>query len=184
MQPTVLVLAAGQGSRFKASGGVCDKLNAPLHGQRVRDHVLAAVQASGLPYFVVEREHLADKPQAGMGDSIAYGVAATLNASGWLVLPADLPLISPHTLHAVARTLAGQRVVVPFHQSQRGHPVGFSAECRADLLSLTGDEGARAVVSRHGFKRLDVDDLGAVLDVDTVDALSQAERCLSQTRIN
>ena len=184
MLPTVLVLAAGQGSRFKASGGACDKLNAPLHGQRVRDHVLAAVQASGLPYFVVERAHLADKPEAGMGDSIAYGVAATLEASGWLVLPTDLPLISSNTLHAVAQALTTQRVVVPFHQDQRGHPVGFSPACRADLLSLTGDEGARAVVSRYGFTRLAVDDVGAVLDVDTVDALAQAVKRFSQTRIN
>ena len=184
MQATVLVLAAGQGSRFKASGGVCDKLNAPLHGRRVRDHVLAAVLASGLPYFVVEREHLADKPDAGMGDSIAYGVAATLDASGWLVLPADLPLISPATLNAVAQALATQRVVVPFHHEQRGHPVGFSADCRADLLSLTGEEGARRVVSRDGFMRLEVDDVGAVLDVDTVDALAQATQRFSQTRVS
>lgn len=184
MQPTVLVLAAGQGSRFKASGGMCDKLNAPLHGQRVRDHVMAAVKASGLPYWVVEREHLAARPQAGMGDSIACGVAATLDAEGWLVLPADLPLISPNTLQAVAHALTKHQVVVPFHAAQRGHPVGFAPSCRTDLLNLQGDEGARAVVARHGFTRLAVDDEGTVLDVDTVQALAQAAQRLSQTRIN
>ena len=183
MQPTVLILAAGEGSRFKASGGQTDKLNALLHGQRVRDHVLAAVKAANLPYFVVEKEHLATNPNAGMGDSIAYGVAATLGAHGWLVLPADLPLITPSTLHAVANALQVHEVVVPFHAGERGHPVGFSTTCRADLLNLTGDEGARSVVAQHGHCRLEVDDWGAVLDVDTVQALAQAVERLSQTRI-
>ena len=183
MLPTVLILAAGEGSRFKASGGQSDKLNALLHGQRVRDHVLAAVNAADLPYFVVEKEHLAHQPNAGMGDSIAYGVAATLDANGWLVLPADLPLITPATLLAVAKALQTHKVVVPFHDGERGHPVGFAAPCRADLLSLIGDEGARSVVAQHGHWRLEVDDLGAVLDVDTVQALAQAVDRFSQTRI-
>ena len=183
MQPTVVVLAAGEGSRFKASGGDTDKLNAMLHGQRVRDHVWAAVKASGLPSFVVERDHLADRSAAGMGDSIAYGVAATPQASGWLVLPADLPLITASTLLAVADALQHHDVVVPFYQGKRGHPVGFSRACREDLLRLTGDEGARAVVVARGSLHLTVEDEGAVLDVDTLQALAQAEERLSQTRI-
>ncbi|MFY8179309.1 MAG: NTP transferase domain-containing protein, partial [Limnohabitans sp.] len=74
--PTILVLAAGKGERFKAAGGTEDKLNATLGGQRVRDHVMAAVQASGLPCHVVEREHTQPLTNPGMGDSIACGVAA------------------------------------------------------------------------------------------------------------
>jgi molybdenum cofactor cytidylyltransferase len=107
-----------------------------------------------------------------------------MDAEGWLVLPADLPLISPTTLQAVALALTKHQVVVPFHAAQRGHPVGFAASCRTDLLNLQGDEGARGVVARYGFTRLAVDDEGAVLDVDTVQALAQAAQRLSQTRIN
>ena len=84
---TVIVLAAGKGERFKASGASDDKLNALLGGQRVRDHVLSAVHASGLPFHVVEREHTAHLNAPGMGDSIACGVAATPDASGWLIRP-------------------------------------------------------------------------------------------------
>ena len=89
--PVVLVLAAGRGERFSASGGTVHKLQALLAGKRVIDHVLDAVKASGLPYHVVD----ADASRPGMGDSIAAGVRATAGASGWLILPADLPLI-PH----------------------------------------------------------------------------------------
>ena len=178
--PTVIVLAAGKGERFKASGSSQDKLNAMLSGQRVRDHVLAAVQSSGLPFHMVEREHTAHLAHPGMGDSIACGVAATSNASGWLVLPADLPLIQPATLLAVAAALQQHAVVVPRYQGLKGHPVGFDASCRAALLQVTGEHGARTVVAQHEVYAIDVEDEGCVLDVDTVQALALAQSRLRQ----
>ena len=184
MQPTVIVLAAGKGQRFKASGANQDKLETLLHGQPVRAHVLAAVRASALPCHVVERMHTAHLVNPGMGDSIACGVAATPGAQGWLILPADLPLIQARTLLAVATALQRHEVVVPRYQNQQGHPVGFSQACRDDLLQLTGDHGARAVVSQHEVCFLDVDDEGCVLDVDTVEALKQVEIRMQKTGPN
>ena len=182
--PTVIVLAAGQGDRFRASGGTQDKLQSLLCGQPVREHVLAAVRASGLPWHVVERTHTAHQHNPGMGDSIACGVAATPDAKGWLILPADLPLIQPATLLKVAEALAEHAVVVPRYQGQQGHPVGFAAECRDALWQLTGDHGARAVVAQHAVCRLDVDDEGCVLDVDTVDALALAQIRMQKSHVN
>ena len=91
--PVVIVLAAGRGERFVASGGEVLKLQAMLAGKRVMDQVLDAVKASGLPYHVVT----ADPARPGMGDSIAAGVRSTPDANGWLILPADLPLITSDT---------------------------------------------------------------------------------------
>ena len=173
--PTVIVLAAGKGERFKASGATQDKLQSLLCGQPVREHVLAAVRASGLPWHVVERTDTARLPNPGMGDSIAFGVAATPDAHGWLILPADLPLIQPNTLLVVAEALQQYAVVVPRYEGQQGHPVGFAPSCREALMQLTGDHGARAVVAQHTVCRLDVDDEGSVLDVDTVEALALAQ---------
>lgn len=182
-RPTVIVLAAGQGARFRASGATQDKLLAPLCGRAVRDHVLAAVHASGLPCHVVTREHTAHLPNPGMGDSIACGVAATPQAQGWLILPADLPLIEARTLLAVAEALAQHPVVVPRYQGQSGHPVGFASSCRSALLKLTGDQGARSVVAQHTVCRLEVNDEGCVFDVDTVDALALAEIKMQKTHV-
>ena len=177
--PTVIVLAAGRSERFRAASGGFDKLLAPLHGRAVRDWVLAAVQNSGLPWHVVERSHTAHLALPGMGDSIACGVAATAQAQGWLVLPADLPLIQPTTLLQVAQALQRHAVVVPTWQGERGHPVGFAASCRDALLALTGDNGARAVVHRYGAHLLPVDDAGCVHDVDTPQALEEARQRLA-----
>jgi molybdenum cofactor cytidylyltransferase len=182
--PTVIILAAGKGERFKASGATQDKLQSLLCGQSVLEHVLTAVRASGLPWYVVERRHTAHLTSPGMGDSIACGVAATPDAHGWLILPADLPLIQSRTLLAVAEALQHQTVVVPSYEGQQGHPVGFAALCREALLQLTGDQGARAVVAQHSVCRLDVDDEGCVFDVDTLDRLALVQTRMQKSRAN
>jgi len=177
--PVVIVLAAGRGERFAASGGTVHKLQALLAGKRVLDHVLNAIDCSGLPHHVV----YADATRPGMGDSIAAGIKATAEAPGWLILPADLPLIQSHTLRTIALAPACA-VTVPLYQGQRGHPVRFAAECRAYLLNLTGSKGAAQVIQRfdaaNSVTCLNVDDVGVVTDIDTLDDLSCAEQLLAQ----
>ncbi len=173
--PVVLVLAAGRGERFAASGGSTHKLQALLAGKPVLQHVLDAVQASGLPCHLVQPS----PAQPGMGDSIAAGVRATADAPGWLVLPGDLPLIQPATLAAVAQALSHHAAVVPVFAGARGHPVGFSAGCRADLLKLEGNQGAARVLHAWGAIELIVSDIGVVTDIDTVADLQNAQALLA-----
>ena len=179
--PVVLVLAAGRGERFAASGGSVHKLQALLAGKRVIDHVLDAVKASGLAYHVVE----ADPARPGMGDSIAAGVKATPSATAWLILPADLPLISPGTLRTIAFA-PPCAVTVPMHQGQRGHPVRFGLECMSGLLNLQGNQGAVQLIRAQGatdsIAMIDVDDVGCVMDVDTLDDLQRAKTLLASRK--
>lgn len=181
----VIVLAAGRGERFKAAGGTHHKLDALLLGKPVREHVLKAVQDSGLPWHMVTPEHTKHLPNPGMADSIACGVKATQQAYGWLILPADLPLIQTatlrqmaHALHAARQAPAACDVVVPTYQQQRGHPVGFSKNCLPDLLQLTGDQGASSVVAKHKSQQVPIDDAGCVMDVDTPALLEKATQML------
>ena len=172
--PTVLVMASGRGERFKASGGSTHKLQAALGEKTVLERTLDAVLASGLPWY------LEDQGLPGMGDSIAAAVAATPNANGWLVLPADLPLVRSDTLRAVAQALSSHSVVVPVFEGQRGHPVGFDASCQADLRNLVGNRGAAQVMSARAAIELIVDDAGICRDIDTVQDLAEAEAWLQR----
>jgi molybdenum cofactor cytidylyltransferase len=174
--PTVLILASGRGERFLASGGTTHKFKALLAGKTVLQHTLDAVKASGLPW------HLEDEGHPGMGDSIAAAVRKTPDAAGWLVLPADLPLIQPATLLQVAQALQTHAVVLPCYagasgtdEPQRGHPVGFGTVCRQDLLYLKGNKGAAGVIIAYTAIKLVVNDVGMVTDIDTVDDLVRAE---------
>ena len=168
--PVVLVLASGRGERFLASGGTTHKLQADLCGKTVLQHTLDAVRASGL------RWHLEDGGHPGMGDSIAAAVRATRNApGGWMVLPADLPLIQAQTLLQIARApLAAATVLVPAFEGQRGHPVRFAPVCGAALENLEGNQGAALVVAAQAAMKIIVNDPGCVMDIDTVDDLQRA----------
>lgn len=169
MTPVVIVLASGRGERFAASGGATHKLQALLGDKAVLQHTLDAVRASGLPC------HLEQGAHAGMGDSIASAVRATWDADGWLILPADLPLVQPETLRRVAEAPVQHAVVRPVYQGRHGHPVRFARSCLPALLELKGNHGAAPIVRALGAMELIVDDAGCVTDIDTVQDLAQAQ---------
>ncbi|WP_049292837.1 nucleotidyltransferase family protein [Franconibacter helveticus] len=175
-QPVIIILAAGKGARFLASGATTHKLDALLNGKAVLQHVLDAVKATGLPWHLV-------RPQGGtggMGESIAMGVRATPDAPGWLILPGDLPYIQPASLLRVAQALQENPVVVPRYQQKQGHPVGFQQRYFADLAGLCADVGAKAVVRRAREQgdvlELTLEDVGVVKDVDVVEDLEIIEK--------
>ena len=62
----------------------------------------------------------------------------------------------------------GARIVAPAYRGERGHPVGFAAALRDELLACKGDEGARSLIKRHHaeIRLLAVDDPGVVFDID------------------
>lgn len=193
-RPTLIVPAAGRGSRFVGAGGAGHKLEQPLDGRTVLECTLRAALASQLPCLVVTTAELAPlaarqlarrdilvlsagEAARGMGYSIAAGVAERSAAAGWLVLPADMPRVRPASLQAVAAALSQQIVVFAQHQGRRGHPVGFAAELYSELVQLDGDDGARRIVARYPGVGVELDDPGVLLDVDTpgdLAALAQA----------
>ena len=166
------MLASGRGERFLASGGTGSKLQAMLAGSTVLERTLAAVRASGLPW------HLVDAGYPGMGDAIAAGVRATPDASAWMILPGDLPLIQASSLRAITAAPAHLDVVVPLVHGQRGHPVRFSARCGGDLMTLAGIRGAAAVVASRTATEWPLDDIGCLFDIDTLADLRQAQQIL------
>ncbi|MDB5820002.1 MAG: molybdopterin-guanine dinucleotide biosynthesis protein MobA [Rhizobacter sp.] len=190
-RPTVIVLAAGRGSRFLGDN---HKLEQPLGASTVLGTTLRHALVSGLPVCVVTTEALheiacrsvaardvvvlaavgseADEP-LGMGYSIAAGVCANSSADGWIVMPGDMPMVQPATLLSVARELSHYPVAYAQYRGRRGHPVGFGAELYSELATLTGDEGARRLIARYPAQGVDVDDPGVLIDVDTEQDLQE-----------
>lgn len=189
--PVIIVLAAGQGSRFV---GAAHKLTQDLGAGTVLGQTIGHAIASRLPVVVVTAQPLAAEaerwvarrdvvvlPEAGcagarplgMGYSIAAGVAARPHAGGWLVLPGDMPMVQPASLKRVAELLSQYVVVYAQHRGRRGHPVAFAAELFSELVLLTGDEGARRLLARYPSHGLELDDPGVLLDVDTTEDLSR-----------
>ena len=125
----------------------------------------AALEAAGCE--ILE----SDRTERGMGASLAAGIEAAARHAGWIVALGDMPGVAITTIAAVRDALAsGAIVAAPFDAAgRRGHPVGFSAALRAELLALDGDRGARDVVERHAarIERIVTADPGIFIDIDT-----------------
>lgn len=106
----------------------------------------------------------------GMGNSLAWGVAASAEADAWVIALADMPYIRSATIRRIVDGLhTGAAIVAPYYSGHRGHPVAFGRGLCSELLSLERDVGARQIVERHLDKvyRMDVDDPGILQDIDT-----------------
>jgi molybdenum cofactor cytidylyltransferase len=191
LSPIVLLLAAGQATRWREEQPDTHKLTADLADSSVFTLTLKHVQAAGLPIGLCVSSHTPasimeiarreDIPHhicsGGMGDVISQAVATWQSPAGWLMLPADMPCVAPATIREVARQLRIGKAdcVAPTHGGLRGHPVAFSVQCQASLLALRGDAGARSVLDSHLLRTMECDDAGILLDIDTPADRDRAE---------
>lgn len=187
----VIVLAAGQGSRFRqVAGADKDKLLADCSGRdgavrSVIEQVLVSVPATLAKRVLVTTE---DRPQVarmaqaygfdivlvestGMGDSIAAGVAACPQLDGWLIVLGDMPFMLPSTVERVLAGMADDVISVPVHEGEFGHPVGFGRSFGPGLMALSGDRGAKPLFASAKVVEVMVNDPGVLWDVDVPAAL-------------
>jgi molybdenum cofactor cytidylyltransferase len=180
MTIAAILLAAGKSSRFGAN-----KLMHPLNGRPIALHAAAALKAAcpdalavvspGSPLKeLLEHAGLAtvdcERAHEGMGASLQSAIAATQNAGGWLIALADMPYIQPATHRRIVLALQqGAALAAPAYRGERGHPVGLGARFRDELLNLSGDAGARAILKTHAgeIELIEVDDPGVLKDIDT-----------------
>ncbi|WP_223415232.1 MULTISPECIES: NTP transferase domain-containing protein [unclassified Pseudomonas] len=187
----VIVLAAGQGTRFRqVAGADRDKLLADCTGRdgavrSVIEQVLVSLPASLEKRVLVRTE---DRPQvarmaqaygfeivlvesSGMGDSIAAGVAACPQLGGWLIVLGDMPFILPSTIEQVLAGISDDGISVPVMNGEYGHPVGFGRTFGPGLMALSGDRGAKPLFASARVVEVAVEDAGVLWDVDVPEAL-------------
>ncbi len=183
---TGVLLAAGTGSRFGSN-----KLLHPLPDST--PIAIAAARAllkgvdHGIAVLPVANPQLSDLLHAegmeiifcpdaadGMGKSLACGIAASQNSTGWIIALADMPYIQPETITNVAKFLrTGVPIAAPSYQGKRGHPVGFGREFYNELIQLTGDQGARQILHTHAsrLQLIPCEDAGILADIDQLSDL-------------
>ena len=181
MKITGILLAAGSGSRF-GGGKLLHPLpdGTPIGVASLRnlksalpdvlvvvrngdDELREVMQRENVPVLVCDDAHL------GMARSLVCGIHAAAGAGGWVIALGDMPYLSAPTIAAVAAAIAkGASIAIPEYRGQRGNPVGLSACHEEELLSLQGDEGARALVRRNAadVEIVACDDPGILRDVD------------------
>ncbi|WP_298817737.1 nucleotidyltransferase family protein [Chloroflexus sp.] len=183
-----LLLAAGLSSRMGQPKQLLAWRGQPLVTYVARQAL--ASQLAGLTVVVGAsadqvREALRELPvtiitnpsyQEGLGTSLAAGLRALpADSDAAMVLLVDQPLVTTRLIdeliaayHAAPDALA----LVPTYQGQRGNPVIIAAPLFAELQTLRGDTGARAIFNRHAERIVwhEVADPAIVIDVDTPEA--------------
>lgn len=180
MTVTAIVLAAGQGSRFRDEAGPeQDKLLADCVGldgvtRPVIEQVLLNLPECVVKRWVVtapDRIRIIRLAEAygcgvlllrspGMGDSIAAAVAASGPADGWLVVLGDMPFVQSSSIERVIDVLAADSISVPVHGGQYGHPVAFGRAMEPGLMALRGDSGAKSLFTHTTVREVLVEDAG------------------------
>jgi molybdenum cofactor cytidylyltransferase len=179
-----VVTAAGSAERF---GG--KKLLTPIDGEPLLDHTIDALLDGGVAEVIVvvgkdaraelERDVNAmldprvravenPDPSRGMFSSIQDGVAQA-QGDAILVMPGDMPFVSPETVRAVIATYERKPAIVsPRYRGKRGHPVALPASLRDEIREAKLGATLHDVIHAHTDMRVDVDldDPGIVRDVD------------------
>lgn len=179
MTLAAIILAAGASQRF----GADDKLQARLGDRTVLETAIATTE--GLDQRIVVTRAPIPAPNevrvvinpdadAGMGGSLALGVATLDPCDGVFVVLGDMPLIPKALYQHLAAHLTDHDIVVPTHEGRDGHPVLFAAACFDDLRALSGDTGARSLITGGHYRvaRCEVGTDVIVQDIDTKDDLT------------
>ncbi|MCJ2056457.1 nucleotidyltransferase family protein [Methylobacterium sp. J-048] len=190
----IVLLAAGLGTRF----GSQPKMLAPLDGKPLVRHAAeAALAARPRPVVVVLGAH-ADAVRAalagldlafvenldfhvGLSTSLRAGVAALPGScDAAVVVLGDMPRIAEVHIDRLAESFANASpapaAVVPVQDGRRGNPVLLNLRMLADEITrLTGDHGAGPLL-RDRPDILEIPgDPATALDIDTPDALRDAD---------
>jgi len=186
--PTALLPAAGASRRMGRP-----KLLLPYRGETIVGSLIASLRAAGVERIVLviapgddelrswaEREGLTvavnPEPERGMLSTIQEGLAALgpVHSETLLISPADLPAVRPETIAEVVRRReeTGAPLALPVWRGRHGHPLAIAPELTSEIAGLdplVPNTGLRQLRDRHAAATLwiDVDDPGAVQDVDT-----------------
>ena len=180
-------MAAGESRRW----GADNKLLALIDGKPMVRRTAEVILASSVRPVLVVTGYEADEVRAALADlpltfhhadDYADGMSASLRAGidavpadcpGALISLGDMHFVRPDTLDRLARFHSEQAAVFPTWQGKRGNPVLLARSLFADIMMLTGDQGARALLGAipDHVAELPVDDPGILRDVDRPDAL-------------
>lgn len=170
-----IILAAGESKRF----GPENKLLVEVDGVPALERVVNAIKQSGVERLAIvsgsDHEAIASllsgydvnvikNPnwKQGMGGSLSAG-ASTIDESqfsGILICLGDLPFVESTTIAKLLETFlenGAQKIILPTNNGIRGHPVIFPVFYRKELMRLSGDQGAKSIISAAGESLLEIE---------------------------
>jgi molybdenum cofactor cytidylyltransferase len=185
-----IVLAAGRSTRMGRN-----KLMADLDGAPLLLHAVEAALASRARPVIVVTGHESEKARAalqghavelvhnadyekGLSGSLRSGLAALpADVDAALVCLGDMPKIRSSLLDRLIQAfnpVEGRAICVPTWDGKRGNPVLWGCQFFQEMAALTGDVGAKHLMTEHPELVVEVaaEDDAILADVDTPEALA------------
>ncbi len=179
-----VILAAGMSRRMGQA-----KMLLPWRGEPLVRHLVHVALAVPLRPLIVVTGYAGEAVAAAVGElpvvvvhnpdfeqgqstSLVAGIRALgAEVEAVVVLLVDQPLISTELLVRLVREQQEypEAIIAPVFEGQRGNPVVFPQTVWPELLQVTGDRGARAVVQRspERVRLVEVDSSSVLDDADT-----------------
>lgn len=167
-----IVLAAGRSSRLAPRNKLLEAVGGEPMIRRVAANALAggirpvvvvtgyeagrvAEALPGLDVRVVTNPAYAD----GLSTSLRAGLTALPpGIDGALIFLGDMPEVEIPVIHALLAAFTGPAAIcAPVHRGQRGNPVLWGSSYFAEMMSLTGDVGAKPLMARHANQLIEVE---------------------------
>ena len=162
---SAVILAAGMSQRMKEA-----KLFLPFKKHTIIEEVIDHAKSSKVDEIYIVHGDDADRwrriannkgilpiynpnYKKGQSTSVKVGVERiSRNVEGVLFLLGDQPFIRSNIINGIIDTFHRRdraSIIVPRYEGRRGNPVLFHLKWKNDLMSLTGDEGARSILIKN-----------------------------------
>lgn len=188
-----VILAAGRSERMGSPKALLD-----FNGLSAVEVLLRAYKrvAAEKPVVVVGHEAVAVRDRIpfawlkivenpdyakGQTSSLQCGVKALhKDATGFFLWPVDMPLVANETVKALLSAWkergTGKSIAVPVHEGKKGHPAIFGSDLFPEILVLSPEEPAHAVLHKDAARVIEVPvgDPWTVFRMDTPEAYQQA----------
>jgi len=194
-----LVLAAGSSTRM----GDRNKLLEPIRGTPMVATVVQTALASLADTVLVitgeDRERveacLSELPVGlrwnpnhaqGLSTSLRAGVSALPEGTRAVVVClGDMPHVQPGHIDTLVQAFLADpdgAIFVPTWQGRRGNPVLWTVDMLPEFATLSGDVGAKVLMSQHptGLSEVPMDGPGILTDVDTPEALRELKASVTK----
>jgi molybdenum cofactor cytidylyltransferase len=179
-----IVLAAGRSSRM----GARNKLLEPFAGKSMIALVAETALRSGAAPVIVVTGFEAPRIEAemtgldvvvahnaafdeGLSSSLKTGLSALPpDCDGALILLGDMPAVDSSVIGALTGAFSGRDAIcVPVHQGRRGNPVLWGRSYFVEMIQLTGDFGAKSMMTTHADRvtEVEVGSESIFADIDT-----------------
>jgi molybdenum cofactor cytidylyltransferase len=187
-----IVLAAGRSSRMAPRNKLLEMIDGEQMVRRVAraalasgahpvvavtgyDAGLVADALRGLDVTVVDNSCWTE----GLSTSLRAGLRVLpKNIDGALICLGDMPGIDASVLEALMAAFAAKgrdAICVPVRNAQRGNPVLWGAQYFQEMMTLSGDIGAKPLLARHKDHLIEVE-VATDSIFEDIDALPDLER--------